>query len=59
MWDINLINRGLMQQTEVLLNAYKAIKTSGTSDEGKTEYGYREIAARDLANRVRDQLFRE
>ncbi len=59
MWDINLINRGLMQQTEALLNAYKAIKTSGTSDEEKTECYYREIAARDIRAKIRDQLFRE
>ena len=59
MWDINLINRGLMQQIEALLNAYKAIKTSGTSDEEKTECYYREIAARDIRAKIRDRLFRE
>jgi alpha-amylase/alpha-mannosidase (GH57 family) len=59
MWDINLINRGLMEQHEALLNAYKAIKTSGTSDEEKTEYYYREVAARDLRAKIRDQLFRD
>lgn len=59
MWDINLINRGLMQQTEALLNAYKAIKTSGTSDEEKQECYYREIAARDLRAKIRDRLFRD
>jgi len=57
MWDINLINRGLMQQTETLLNAYKAIKTSGASDEEKTECYYREIVARDLRAKIRDLLF--
>jgi len=59
MWDINLINRGLMEQTEVLLNAYKALKTSGASDEEKAECYYREIAARDLRAKIRDHLFRE
>jgi len=59
LWDINLINRGLMQQTEVLLNAYKAIRASGTSNEKKTECYYREIAARDFRGKIRDQLFRE
>lgn len=59
MWDINLIHRGLMQQAEVMLNAYKAIKTSNTSDEDKTEYGYREITARDLRNKILDQLFQQ
>ena len=59
MWDINLIHRGLMQQAEVMLNAYKAIKTSNGSDEDKKEYGYREITARDLRNKILDQLLRE
>ena len=59
MWDINLIHRGLLQQTEALLNAYKAITTSGTSDEEKMEYYYREIAARDARAKIRDHLFRE
>jgi hypothetical protein len=59
MWDINLINRGLMQQTEVLLNAYKATKTSGAGDEEKAECYYREIAARDFRAKIRDQLFIE
>jgi len=58
MWDINLINRGLMQQTEALLNAYKAIKGSGASDKEKVECYYRELAARDLRSKIRDQLFR-
>lgn len=58
-WDINLINKGLMQQTEALLNAYKAIKTSGASDEEKSECYYREIAARNFRGKIRDLLFRE
>ncbi|MBI4301747.1 MAG: hypothetical protein HY664_03990 [Chloroflexi bacterium] len=59
MWDINLINRGLMQQHEALLNAYKAITTSDTSEKEKTEYYYLEVAARDLRAKIRDQLFRD
>ena len=59
MWDINLINRGLLQQHEALLNAYKAIKTSDASDEEKTEYYYREVGARDLRAKICDQLFRD
>jgi hypothetical protein len=48
-----------MQQTEALLNAYKAIKTSGASDEEKSECYYREIAARNFRGKIRDLLFRE
>jgi len=57
MWDINLINRGLMQQDEVILNAYKAISMSDCSDEDKTEYYYRVVAARDLRNKIIDKVF--
>ncbi len=57
-WDINLINRGLMSQFEAVLNAYKSIRTSGCDPQMKTECYYMEVAARDLRNRIRDQLFR-
>lgn len=58
MWDINLVNMGLMQQTEALLNAYKAINSSGANDEQKALYYYREVAARDVRAKIRDLLFR-
>lgn len=59
MWDINLTNKGLIQQIEVLLNAYKAVKISGTSDKEKVECYYRETAARYVRAKIRDYLFRE
>jgi alpha-amylase/alpha-mannosidase (GH57 family) len=58
MWDINLVVRGLMEQTQAMLNAYKAIKSSGAGDEEKAEYYYREIAARTFRANIRDQLFK-
>lgn len=57
MWDVNLINRGLMQQREVVFNAYKAIRMSDLSDDEKTECYYRVIASRDLRSKIMDQLF--
>jgi len=57
MWDINLIDKGLEQQREVILNAYKAISMSGCSDEDKREYYYRVVAARDLRNKIIDKIF--
>ena len=57
MWDINLINKGLMLQEEAALNAFKSIKTSERSDEAKTELYYKVVAGRDLANKIRDELF--
>jgi len=56
-WDVNLVNRGLMELREVILNAYKAIKLSPMSEEEKTEYYYRVIASREIRNKITDQLF--
>lgn len=57
MWDINLVNRGLMQQREVVFNAYKAIKVSDLNEEDKTEAYYKVIVSRDLRSKIMDQLF--
>jgi hypothetical protein len=64
MRDVNLVNRGLMQQREVVFNAYKAIRMSDLairmsdlSEEEKAEYYYRVIASRDLRSKIMDQLF--
>ena len=57
MWDVNLIHRGLLQQSEVLVNAYKAINASGASQDEKREYYYRVVVARDLRDKIVDKLF--
>ena len=57
MWDINLVNRGLMQQREVVFNAYKAIKMSDLNEEAKTEAYYRVVVSRDLRSKIMDHLF--
>lgn len=57
MWDINLIHRGLLQQWEVLVNAYKAINASGASQDEKREFYYRVVVARDLRDKIVDKLF--
>jgi len=56
MWDINLVNKGLLMQDEVLLNAYKAIKMSPVDEEVKREYYHKVVAARDLRNKITDRL---
>lgn len=57
MWDVNLINMGLMLQEEVLLNAYMAISSSGC-DEKIKKSSYRALLfARDIAGKIRDYLF--
>ncbi|MBN3039028.1 MAG: hypothetical protein JW869_06405 [Candidatus Omnitrophica bacterium] len=57
MWDINLINKGLLLQEEVILNVYKSIKTSEIKEQIKAELYYKVVASRDIANKIRDQLF--
>jgi len=56
LWDINLVNKGLMLQEEVVLNAYKAIKVSKADDDIKREFYHKVIAARDTAGKIRDLL---
>lgn len=56
MWDINLVNKGLLQQEEVVLNACKAIRISGASESEKKDSYYHLLAARDLQVKIRDRL---
>ncbi|MFA5375453.1 MAG: hypothetical protein WC455_06845 [Dehalococcoidia bacterium] len=56
-WDPNLIHRGLIKQHEVILNAYKAISLSYCSPKIKKEYYYKVVAARDISNKIIDEIF--
>jgi hypothetical protein len=56
MWEINMINRGLAEQQEAILNATRAIRSSGAPDAERQNALYRSIAARDRANRILDSL---
>jgi predicted glycosyl hydrolase (DUF1957 family) len=56
MWDINMVHKGILQQREVILNAYKAINMSDLTEDEKTEHYYRVIAGRDLRSKITDQL---
>lgn len=57
MWDINLVNKGLLLQEEVIVNAYKSIRLSKANEEVKNRFYYKVVASRDLASKIRDQLF--
>ena len=57
MWEPNIVNRGLMEQREAILNAYKALRVSDQSEDAKREDYYRYISARDLREKITDQLF--
>jgi len=57
MWDINLIYMGLLDQLRTVVNSYRAINKSGTSEKTRREYYYRTIAARDIRNKLEDRLF--
>jgi predicted glycosyl hydrolase (DUF1957 family) len=56
-WDINMIARGLNQQGDVVLNAFRAINLSTAPEERKRDAYYKVVAARDLRAKIRDQLF--
>ena len=56
-WEINLINKGLLQQEETMLNAYKSIKSSRVDEERKAEYFYRFVAADYLRAKIFELLF--
>jgi alpha-amylase/alpha-mannosidase (GH57 family) len=57
MWDINLIHMGLLDHWRVIVNAYRAINTSGASSELKKEFYYKAVVARDIRNKIADFLF--
>lgn len=56
-WDINMIFRGLQEQQEVLINAYKAIQSS-TIDEAtkKQMLYYRVLSAMYISNNITEIL---
>lgn len=58
-WDINMVDRGLRQHQEVILNAYKAVAMSGCDDDLKRLFYYRVVVARDIRNKIRDKLILE
>ncbi|MEE8473257.1 MAG: hypothetical protein V3S82_08820 [Dehalococcoidia bacterium] len=57
MWDINIIHMGLLDQLRVVVNAFRSINKSGADDETKRDSYYRTVAARDIRNKLEDQLF--
>jgi len=56
-WDVNMIGRGLSQQEQVMLNAFRAINISGAPEETKRDYYYKVVAARDVRNKIHDRLY--
>ena len=57
MWDINLIHKGLLEQCQAIVNAYRAINLS-QADEGIKKECYRKlIVSRNLRDKIIDKLF--
>jgi hypothetical protein len=52
-----MIANGLHEHHRAMINAYKAIKSSGCDEETKKEYYYKVIAAREFRWKVSDELF--
>ena len=57
MWDINLIHMGLDDQHRAIVNAYRAISTSGADGKVKSDFYNKLLPARELRNKIIDQLF--
>ena len=57
MWDMNLIQLGLIDQWRAIVNAYRAINKSGANAETKANYYHKVVAARDIRNKIVDRLF--
>ncbi len=57
MWNINMIDKGMTLQREVVLNAYKSISMSNCKPEIKREYYYRVVAGRHIFDQLTDYLY--
>ena len=57
MWNINMIDKGMTLQREVVLNAYKSISMSNCKPEVKKEYYYRVVAGRHIFDQLTDYLY--
>ena len=56
-WDVNMILRGLDQQADVAVNAFRAINLSQAPEAVKRDAYYKVVAARDIEGKIHDQLF--
>lgn len=56
MWDVNMVHRGLLEQQAAVLNAMLAIRQSNAPESVRAEATYRFVAAREIANRILDEL---
>ena len=56
MWSEGMINKGLILQEEVILNAYLAVTNSGCKDSEKKKCHKKVIVARYIAGKIRDEI---
>jgi len=57
MWNINMVDKGLILQREALLNAVKSVSLSGCSGQEQKEIYYITMAASHVFERISDYLF--
>ncbi|MBL7209419.1 MAG: hypothetical protein ISS52_04910 [Dehalococcoidia bacterium] len=57
MWDINLVHKGLFEQWESIVNAYRAINLSQADEGVKRGCYHRLVVARNLRDKITDRLF--
>jgi hypothetical protein len=56
MWDINMVHRGIQEQQEALLNAYRAIVSSDCDELLKRECHYKFLAAQEIQDKIVEHL---
>ncbi|MSQ31996.1 MAG: hypothetical protein EXR59_01975 [Dehalococcoidia bacterium] len=56
MWDVNMVYRGLLEQREAMMNAYKAIVTDDFDERTKHEYQLKFLASQKIQDMIVDLL---
>ena len=57
MWNMNMIYKGMTQQRDAILNAFKSLSLSSCKPEIKKEYYYRVVACRHIFGQITDYLY--
>lgn len=56
MWDVNMVYRGLLEQREAMMNAYKAIVSDNFDDHTKREFQMKFLASQKIQDMIVDLL---
>ena len=56
MWDVNMVYRGLLEQREAMMNAYKAIASDDFDEHTKREFQLKFLASQKIQDMIVDLL---